>query len=142
MTLIQNSDVVEESPRKVTRTAAYLILLATSPIGIIVALLSFFYGLDAWIGFGAWTCLALIVLVGRTRWDLRRHVWFWMIMVFAGLLQIPIVLFVPWKDRNLTWITFLPVAVLDYGLIYGCLKLIEKLTATPTSRCEETSRSE
>ena len=84
----------------------------------------------------------MIVLVARTRWDLRRHVWFWTTIVLAGLLQVPVVLFVPWKDRNLTWITFLPVALLEYGLAYGCLKLIETMTATSTSDAKKHQRSE
>jgi hypothetical protein len=53
--------------------------------------------------------------------------WFWITIVFATLLQAPIVLLIPWEDRSLTWITFLPVAVLDYALVYGCVKLVEKM---------------
>jgi hypothetical protein len=49
-----------------------------------------------------------------------------MIIVFAELLQIPIVLLMPWNNRSLTWFSFLPVAVLDYGIIYGCVRLVEK----------------
>jgi hypothetical protein len=79
------------------------------------------------LGVGAWICSGLVILVVRTRWDLRMHVWFWITIVFAELLQAPIVLLIPWEDRNLTWITFLPVAVLDYGLVYGCVRLVEKM---------------
>jgi hypothetical protein len=113
-----------ESPRKITTKDAYLILLCLTPILIVFAVLG-----KIWIGFGAWMCSGLVSLVVRSRWDLRMHVWFWATIFLAGLLQIPIVLFVPWNDRGLTWITFLPVAAMDYGLVYGCVKLVEKLMA-------------
>jgi hypothetical protein len=111
-----------ESRRKLTPQGAYLILLCSLPILIVFALLG-----KIWLGFGAWICSGLVMLVVRTRWDLRKHVWFWIAIVFAELLQIPIVLLIPWRDRNLTWIVFLPVAVLDFGLVYGCIKSVEKM---------------
>jgi hypothetical protein len=55
------------------------------------------------------------------------HVWFWVTIVFAGLLQTPIVLLIPWNARSLTWMAFLPVAVLDYYLVNGCVQLVEKM---------------
>ena len=113
---------VSESPRKLTAKAAYLVLLCSLPILIVLAILG-----KVWLGFGAWICTGLVILVARTRWDLRRHIWFWMIIVFAELLQMPIVLLMPWSNRSLTWFSFLPVAVLDYGIIYGCVKAVEKM---------------
>jgi hypothetical protein len=109
-------------PRKLTAKHAYLILLCSSPIVMAFAMFG-----KVWIGFGAWMCTGLVLLVVRKRWDLRIHFWFWTTIAFAELLQVPVVLFMPWNDRRLTWITFLPIAVLDYGLVYGCVKLIEKL---------------
>jgi hypothetical protein len=114
--------IVGESPRKLTVKVGYLILLCSSPILIAFAILG-----NVHLGFGAWICTVLVMFVVRTRWDLRRHVWFWIIIIIAELIQIPIVLVIPWSDRNLTWITFLPVAVLDYALVYGCIKLIEMM---------------
>lgn len=110
-----------ESPRKLTAVAAYLILLCSSPILVAFAIVG-----KIWIGFGTWICLGLVALVVRTRWDLRRHFWFWIIVACAGLLQIPIVLWIPWNDRTLTWITFLPVGALDYVLVHGCIRLAER----------------
>lgn len=111
-----------ESPRKLTALAGYLILLCSLPILIVFAILG-----KIWIGFGAWICSGLVILVVRTRWDLRMHVWFWITIVFAELIQTPIVLLIPWNDQSLTWITFLPAAVLDYYLVYGCVRLVEKM---------------
>jgi hypothetical protein len=113
---------VSESPRKLTTIAAYLSLLSSLPILIVLAILG-----KVWLGFGAWICTGLVILVARTRWDLRRHIWFWITIICAEALQIPIVFLMPWSNRSLTWLSFLPVAVLDYGIIYGCLRLVEKV---------------
>jgi hypothetical protein len=70
----------------------------------------------------------MVLLVVRARWDLRKHAWFWVAVAFGTLLQIPIVVLIPWDNRNLTGISLLPVALLDYGLVYGCIKLAEKMS--------------
>ena len=111
-----------ESPRKLTAGFAYLILLCSSPI-----LLIFFLVGGLQIGIGAWICTAFVMLVVRIRWDLRRYVWFWITICLALLLQIPLVMVVPWNDRNLTWIILFPIATLDYAVVYGCVRLVEKL---------------
>jgi hypothetical protein len=111
-----------ERPRKLTAGAAYLIALCCSPIMLIFWFLG---GLGT--GIGAWVCFTFVLLVVRIRWDLRRHVWFWITITLAFLLQIPLLLEIPWNDRNLTWFILLPVAALDYAVVYGCVRLIEKL---------------
>jgi hypothetical protein len=112
----------KEAPRKLTAKSAYIALLYAVPVFVV------FCFLGRWeTGIGAWICSGLVFLVIRTRWDLRKHVWFWMAVAFGFLLQVPIVLLIPWNNRNLTGISLLPVAVLDYGLVYGCVKLVEKM---------------
>ena len=78
-------------------------------------------------GFGAAPCFALVLLVIMVRWDLRKHIWFWLVILSAMLLQIPIVVLIPWGNRDITGISILPVAALDYGIVYGGIKLIERL---------------
>ena len=112
----------DRGPRKLTAKAAYLAMLYSSPIPLIFAYLGDFYR-----GIGASICAALVLLVISTRWDLRMHVWFCIAITFAIVLQVPLVLFIPWKNRNLTGISLLPVAVLDYAIVYGCVRLAEKV---------------
>jgi len=50
-----------------------------------------------------------------------------MIVVLAIPLQIPFVLYVPWDNRNWTYITFLPIAFLDFAVVYGAFKLGETI---------------
>jgi hypothetical protein len=109
-------------PRKLNAKSAYVLLLCSSPILILFACLGEFYR-----GIGAWICAELILLVIWARWDLRKHSWFWITITFAAFLQIPFILFVPWQNRDLTWFSLLPAAVTDYAMVYGCIKLVEKL---------------
>jgi hypothetical protein len=112
----------KEAPPIVTSKSAYIAMLYSLPV-----LLLFIY-LGKWeTGIGAWICTGLVVLVIRIRWDLRKHVWFWIAIVFAVLLQVPFVLLVPWNNRYLTGISLLPIGVLDYAIIYGLIKLVEKM---------------
>jgi hypothetical protein len=113
-----------QKPGELTGKSAYLALLLALPVFILICILG------KWeIGIGAWICAGLVLLIVRQRWDLRRRLWFWIVIATAFLLQVPLVLLIPWDDRNLTGISLLPVAVLDYGLVYGCIKLIENATA-------------
>jgi hypothetical protein len=112
-----------QSPaRALTTKSAYIALFFVSPIMIL------FVFLGKWeIGIGAWGCLTLVLLVVRTHWDLRTSPWFWASIAFSTVLQVPFILFIPWGNRDVTGITMLPVGLLDYGIIYGTVKLAEKM---------------
>jgi hypothetical protein len=108
--------------RELTSKSAYVALLFALPV-----LLIFVY-LGKWqMGIGAWICAGLVLIVVRSHWDLRGSFWFWLSIGVALLLQVPIILLIPWGNRGLSGISLLPVAVVDYGLVYGCVKLAEKM---------------
>ena len=114
--------ILGESPRKLTAGFAYLIPLCSSRLLVI-----FFFVGGLQLGIGAWICFTFVMLVVRIRWDLRKHIWFWITIGLGMLLQIPLVFAIPWNDGNLTWIILFPIAILDYGFVYGCVKLVEKM---------------
>jgi hypothetical protein len=116
--------------RELTSKSGYIALLFALPVLLI------FVFLGRWeMGIGAWVCTGLVLLVVKSHWDLRVSPWFWLSIGVALLLQVPIVLLIPWGNRGLTGISLLPVAVVDYGLVYGGVKLAEKMA----SRSEENS---
>jgi len=112
----------KESPRQLTSKSAYLALLCSLPVLLVFALLG-----DWHTGIGAAICCGLVILVVMVRWDLRKRWWFWAVILFGVALQVPIVLLVPWANRGLTGISVLPLGALDYGVVYGCVKLAEKM---------------
>ena len=107
--------------RELSSKSAYTALLLALPLLVIFSLMG------RWqTGIGAWICAGIVVLVVRSHWDLRGSPWFWLTIGFAILLQVPVVKLVPWDHRGLTGPSLLPLAALDYYLMYGCLKLVEK----------------
>lgn len=112
----------KEGPRRLTGKFVYISVLYALPVVLLFVLLG------KWeMGVGAGVCSSLVIQVIRTRWGLRKHVWFWIAVGFACLLQAPIVVMIPWGDRSLTAMKLLPVAALDYGAVYGLVKLAEML---------------
>ncbi len=96
-------------------------MLCSSPLGLL-----FFYLGGPARGIGAWICAGIILIAMRARWDLRNHLWFWMAILTAVILQVPFILFVPWMDSHLSHVSLLPFGILDYAIAYGCIKLAEK----------------
>ena len=110
--------------RELTSKSAYLALLLTVPVLIVFALLG------RWqMGIGAWVCAGLVLVVARANWELRSTPWFWLSLTVSVLLQIPLVLLIPWNNKGLTGISLLPVALLDYGVVYGCVRLAGKMAS-------------
>jgi hypothetical protein len=117
---ISNDEI--EKPGKLNSKSAPVALLCSLPIFLL------FCFLGRWErGIGAGICSALVFLNVRTRWDLRKHLWFWIAVIIATAFQAPFIWLVPWNDRNLTWIALLPMGLVDYSLVYGCIKLAEQL---------------
>jgi len=60
-------------------------------------------------------------------WNLRKHLWYWIAIAFVVLIQIPIIVLIPWEAKGMTGRAVLPVAIADGMLAYGFLKLAEIL---------------
>jgi hypothetical protein len=111
-----------QSQNKVTRTAALLAMLFSSPV-----FLFFIYLHKVEEGIGVWICAGIVAVSIIVRWDLRKSAWFWVAILIGALLQLPFVVFVPWSNRYMSFVSFLPFGLLDYAMVYGCIKLAEKM---------------
>jgi hypothetical protein len=110
----------QEKPRELTGKFLYFALLCSSPL---LALFAYLGRTDQ--GFGAWACFTVVLLAMRNRWDLRKHVWFWIAIAFVVFIQVPIVFLIPWGAKGITGRGVFPVAIVDGALAYGLLKLAE-----------------
>jgi hypothetical protein len=72
------------------------------------------------------------------RWDLRKHVWFWVTTLMLVLLHIPLVTLLPWPNNNYPGVVLLPGGLLDLAIVYGTIKIIEKLTKAINGRVSHT----
>lgn len=70
----------------------------------------------------------VIVATIRSRWDLRRRVWFCAMMAVLTLAHVPLILLVHWPyTGNMPAVSLMAFAFVDYAIMYGCIKLVEKL---------------
>ena len=53
--------------------------------------------------------------------------WFWATISILVLLHVPLVLLVPWSNKNYPGVVLLPLALLDLAVVYSSIKLAEKL---------------
>jgi hypothetical protein len=110
------------APYPITRKWAIVTMLCLSPIFILSICVGHIKE-----GLGTWICSGILLAAARTRWDLRNRSWYWIILVLSIPLQIPFVLLVPWDDRHWSYVTLIPVAVLDYSIVYASFKLVDRL---------------
>jgi hypothetical protein len=69
------------------------------------------------------------MFAARGCWNLRKHLWFWVTVAIIITLHLLAVLFVPWPSTSYPGLTLLPFIVLDYAIVYGCIKLLEKIVS-------------
>ena len=111
-----------KSKLELTGKDGLMAMLYASPV-----MLLFTYLRDWHTGLGAWVCLGIVLLVIQTRWDLKDRSWFWVTAAITGILQLPFVWYVPWSNTNLSYASLLPVGLLDFAMVYGCIMLAEKV---------------
>lgn len=80
--------------------------------------------------------LAGIMVAIRIRWDLRRHDWFWGIVVTLLALHVPLFFLVQWPHGWIPAIAMLPIALGDCLVFLGAVRLVERFIqrATPPHR--------
>lgn len=72
--------------------------------------------------------LAMTMFAIKVRWNLRRHVWFWAIIIFILAVHVPLLFVVRWPQGNTPTLFYtMPLAVADFLIISGALGLAEKL---------------
>ena len=89
---------------------------------------------------GLTVCLVLgaVILAIKLRWKLRKHVWFWAIIVLILALHIPLFFLVRWKQGNIPTLAFsLPIGIVDFLLIMGAIGFAEKFFPKGSSADDE-----
>ena len=130
----------EQSPKQVldslTRKSVLVIALCAIPLFLLFAFLG-----DPARGRAAAICAFVIMLSARIFWSLRRHVLFWLALIIAIPCQIPLVVLNPWTNRSYPGVVLLPLALVDFAVVCGIFKLVEKTTRggkSPTDTNPET----
>ena len=112
----------KQSIDSVTKKWAIVAGIYTSPLFILFA----YFG-DPGRGQAAWVCAGSLATATRFLWDLRTRVWFWLTISIIALLHVPLILLIPWPFKQLTYIALLPAGLLDFGIAYGIIRLVENM---------------
>ena len=81
-------------------------------------------------GYTAWMILIAIMVAVRGRWELRKHIWLWVVAAVLLLLHIPLLFIVQWPHH--TWIpgvALLPFVVADGLFDYAVIGIVERIVA-------------
>ena len=74
---------------------------------------------------------AMVAIVIAMRWQLRRHLWFWMTMTVFAALHLALVLFVPWTDKWNPAIVIIPLGIADlYAMLWILSAVRTRVKAT------------
>jgi len=74
----------------------------------------------------------------KLRWNLRKHAWFWAVIVFILALHVPLFFVVRWPQGNLPTIFYtMPLGIADFLIILGAVGLAEKFLSKDSSNDEE-----
>lgn len=102
-------------------------------IGAILApvLLLFIYFGKADMGLAVFIVLTAMVFAIKSRWNLRKYVWFWATIVFIFFLHVPLFFLVRWPQGSVPTIFYtMPLGIADFLIIWGVLGLAERLLST------------
>jgi hypothetical protein len=76
-------------------------------------------------------CIAVFGFLIALKWKLRRHSWFWGIMIFIAALHVPLIMFIPWTTQ---WVPALAIGVIDsadFCLIVWILAAVGRFMEEP-----------
>ncbi len=113
--------IQEPAAKKRTDYSGVIIVALLLPV-----LLFFIYPGKQDMGLSVCIVLGMIVLAIRIRWDLRKRLWFWAIIVLMLLLRVPMVIVVRWPQGWTPAVGLLPIGVADCLIILGVVRLVEK----------------
>jgi hypothetical protein len=108
-------------------------------VGAILApvLLLFIYLGKADMGLAVFIVLGVSIVVIKMSWNLRKHVWFWAIIVLILALHVPLVFMVRWPQGSVPTLFYtMPIGIADFLIISGALRLAEKLLSKDSSSKE------
>lgn len=78
-------------------------------------------------------CIAILSLLIALRWKLKRHMWFWAVMLIIAILHALLIWYVPWTTK---WVPAIAIAVIDsvdFCIVLWILAGVGKLMEGPST---------
>ena len=114
LTQSQNSEVF-------TRKWLLVVILCSSPLFALFA----YFG-DPGRGRAAAIGMTVILYAARRGWASRGYAWFWILLTISIALHILLIVSVPWTNKSYPGPILLPFALVDYAIVWGCIRLCNK----------------
>jgi len=119
--------------KKPTDYTGLKIVAILAPVFLLFVLLG-----NADMGLTACIALGMIMLAIKIRWNLRKHVWFWGVIVFILAVHVPLFVLLRWPKGNFPTIVYtLPIGIADFLIVLGAVGLAEKLFSKDSSSNDE-----
>jgi hypothetical protein len=100
--------------------------LLLTMLSMIPMFLLFTYFGDAGKGRAAAIATGAIMLAVGGRSSLKSQRWFWVTLTIIIAVHVLLVLLIPWTSKSYPGPILLPFGALDYFIVWGCIKLVEK----------------
>ena len=105
---------------------------------LVPVIILFAYLGNADMGLTVFIVLGMTIFAIKLRWRLRKHVWFWPIIVFILALHVPLFSIIRWPQGNTPTLAYtLPIGIVDFLLIMGAIGLAEKFFSKGSSSDDE-----
>ena len=78
-------------------------------------------------GFTTYLVSCALAIAIKLRWNLRKHVWFWVTIALVVAAHIPLLVAVRWPKSNVpTIVLSMPLGIADFLVMSGAISLAEK----------------
>ena len=116
--------MVDYNPLKKTEPLDYTGVKIGAMLLPVFALFAFLGYAD--MGLTVFIVLGAIVLAIKIRWKMRKHIWFWAIIIFMLAVHVPVFLIVRWPQGSTPTLFYaIPFGIADFLIISGALRLAE-----------------
>jgi len=65
------------------------------------------------------------------KWKLRRHVWFWITIIFIVTLHVLLISFVPWTTKWVPAFAIIPLGIADLYVMLAVISVVGKFVERP-----------
>jgi hypothetical protein len=113
--------MMEDSGEK---TAGDFSGVVTAAIVLPASLIVYHFG-GADMAISTFLCLGMVVFAALLKWNLRKFVWFWIVLSIVTALQVPVILGVHWPAHWVHGVVLLPVCIVDLLILLGIIRLVE-----------------
>jgi hypothetical protein len=85
-------------------------------------------------------CMAVFGFLIALKWQLRRRIWFWCILIFIAALHVPLILLIPWTNQ---WVPALAIGAIDsadFCVIVWVLAAVGRVMEAPKAANQRSPR--